>query len=200
MHSTTIGGGQGEARTWHQQAGEGDKAFAAFQQYLALGSGRDLRSAAGKLGRCYSLIRRWSARHHWRERARAHDEAQGWAAEDERISGWRAFAQRQAEEVQQLWRLAFALLHRFVSRDPATGQIVVDPRLGPKEVLGLMKVVGWLLAQVSERGDRPAEAAEQLQISWGGALAEEAGAGEGSPALRRALGLSGDEITAKEDV
>ena len=57
---------------FEQQAGESDKAFAAFSVYLSLGVERSLAEVGRRLGKSMALLERWSARWRWVERVRAH--------------------------------------------------------------------------------------------------------------------------------
>lgn len=55
---------------WERQAGESYSAYEAFQKYLEK---RNLREVEAALGKNESLIKRWSAQNHWRERVDAWD-------------------------------------------------------------------------------------------------------------------------------
>jgi hypothetical protein len=57
-----------------QQPNESNKAYAAFSAYLNLGPERSLAAAAKVVGKTKWLLERWSARHQWVDRVRAHDE------------------------------------------------------------------------------------------------------------------------------
>jgi hypothetical protein len=54
---------------WDQQSGESGSAFAAWCEYRDLGSERSIEAVARKLAKSGSLLRRWSARWGWVERA-----------------------------------------------------------------------------------------------------------------------------------
>src|SRR3974390_3008501 len=66
------GGRRSAPLAFEQQPRESDKAFAAFSLYLSLGPERSLAAVAAKLGKCGSLMERWSGKFAWRERVRAH--------------------------------------------------------------------------------------------------------------------------------
>ncbi|MBR0060328.1 MAG: hypothetical protein IJP68_02505 [Selenomonadaceae bacterium] len=53
---------------WERRRGESYPAYEAFKIYL---DKRNLREVAQALSKNESLIRRWSAKNHWRERADA---------------------------------------------------------------------------------------------------------------------------------
>ena len=57
---------------FEQQPGESAKAFAAFSIYLSLGPERSTEAVATQLAKSRQLVRRWSARWRWSERAQAH--------------------------------------------------------------------------------------------------------------------------------
>lgn len=62
--------------SWHQQPNETKKAYDAFKIYLGTEAEpglRRLEDVARKSSKDQSLISRWSARHHWTERARDFD-------------------------------------------------------------------------------------------------------------------------------
>jgi hypothetical protein len=61
---------------WSQWEGESIKAFSAFTLYLNQGPERSLRAVAEECTKHESLVRRWSARWNWRQRALAHDRDQ----------------------------------------------------------------------------------------------------------------------------
>lgn len=57
---------------WHRLENETDAAFSAFKIYLAL-EPRSISKVAKKLSKSLSLIKRWSAKYDWRNRAIAYD-------------------------------------------------------------------------------------------------------------------------------
>src|SRR4051812_37978266 len=58
---------------WDRRPGEGQKAFAAASAYFGLGPGRSIQAVAREFAKSGSLLRRWSARFAWVERAAAYD-------------------------------------------------------------------------------------------------------------------------------
>ena len=58
---------------WFRQKGESRKAYEAFAVYRDLGIGRSLPKVATHLGKSLELMKRWSARHEWVDRAAAFD-------------------------------------------------------------------------------------------------------------------------------
>ncbi len=152
--------------SWERQPGEGPQAFEDFREFLHQGSSRSYVATARRRGRSYSLIRRYAKRFDWRERARAWDNFHNRDLEDERRRARRAFAQRQEEEVQQLWRLGLALVYRFVRRDATNGEWRIDAQLAPKDVLALLKFVSDLLARIYGQIEGNEESPTQLELSW----------------------------------
>jgi len=63
----------GKDYVWTRREGEQEGAYAAFQAYLRLGAARSIVKAANKVGKARQTLEVWSARHDWRERARAYD-------------------------------------------------------------------------------------------------------------------------------
>jgi hypothetical protein len=58
---------------WEQLDGEGDKAFEAFTVYRDSGIPRSLPEVSRRSAKSVPLIKRWSAKYRWAERARAWD-------------------------------------------------------------------------------------------------------------------------------
>jgi hypothetical protein len=84
---------------WARKDTEGAEAFAAFEEYMNLGSERSLSEVARRCNKSRSLIARWSQRWDWVERARAWDDyVQGtvFESKDEVI-------RRVAEEEAEAW-------------------------------------------------------------------------------------------------
>lgn len=61
------------ALPWHQQQGEGDKAYQAFEIYRNLGPARSITTVERTLSKSRGLISRWSSAHQWVARCRAYD-------------------------------------------------------------------------------------------------------------------------------
>jgi hypothetical protein len=55
--------------------GEGEKAYAAFREYVALGPGRSLVLLAGKMRKNAKPLERWSVKHGWQARVAEHTAA-----------------------------------------------------------------------------------------------------------------------------
>jgi len=114
-------------KPWDKLTGESGKAYGAFRAYCGLGSERTLVAAAKGVGKNPSLLRRWSARHNWKERVHAWDIAQARddevALREERDEALRNLAR----EADRLRRIGMAGLSRLVIRDPVTGAAALDP-------------------------------------------------------------------------
>ncbi len=63
-----------ENAPWDRRPGEGPEAFDAASAYFALGPGRTIEAVARECTKSASLLRRWSARFGWVERAAAYDD------------------------------------------------------------------------------------------------------------------------------
>lgn len=77
---------------WERQAGESYSAYEAFQKYLEK---RNLREVAAALGKNESLIKRWSAQNHWRERVDAWDNEVSRRALEKASADFAAMIERQ---------------------------------------------------------------------------------------------------------
>lgn len=186
-----------DRRPWDRLPEEGPKPHAAFQAYLRLGPARNLKQLAGEVGKSYALMRRWSARYGWRGRAHAWDDAVSGEAEEELQASRREFVRRQREDIQSLWRFGVALVKRFVQADPGDGELRVDPRLGPREVVALLRLVADLLEQVTPHRDDAKNEPSRFEIGWIDPGDNDDGQ-EGSrhPALRRILSGADDGDTS----
>lgn len=60
-------------KPWERQRGESQKAFEAFAIYRDMGSTRSIQKVAQKLTKSEALLRRWSAKWNWVERAKEYD-------------------------------------------------------------------------------------------------------------------------------
>jgi hypothetical protein len=58
---------------WFRQKGESRKAYEAFTVYRDLGAARSLAKVADRLGKSLELMKRWSSRHEWVDRAASFD-------------------------------------------------------------------------------------------------------------------------------
>lgn len=58
---------------WTRRAEESEPAYEAFRLYLGMGQQRVAKRVAEELGKSYTLIHNWSARHDWRERVQAYE-------------------------------------------------------------------------------------------------------------------------------
>jgi len=125
---------------WEQARGESARAYAAFVAYRDLGPERSLAKAAEQAGRHVSLLKRWSARNRWRDRAWAWDVAQAREAADALRQQREESLRRQARDSDQLQRLAMARLSGLIRRDPATGEVNLDPGVTPRDAVTIYKL------------------------------------------------------------
>ncbi len=100
---------------FEQQARESSKAFAAFSLYLSLGPQRSTAAVAKKLAKSHQLVRRWSAKHDWLVRVKAHG-AHMAAAEHEAAKALVTakgvdWAKRQEEHREKEWEARCKLVH-----------------------------------------------------------------------------------------
>ena len=135
-----MSGNQTESRPWDRLPEESPQAYAGFKAYRDLGEGRSFIATARALGRADSLIRRWATRHDWRARARAWDLLQ--ARQDEaaiRLERDEA-VRRQLKDAQRMQQLAMAKLSGLVHRDPATGELALDPSVTPRDAVAIYRL------------------------------------------------------------
>ena len=87
--------------TWKRQSGESAKAYEAARIYFEMGAERSLEAVAQKCIKSISLLRRWSSRLNWVERAKdydAHEAVKRQVAIDKATADEAAkWAKRQAE-------------------------------------------------------------------------------------------------------
>jgi hypothetical protein len=98
---------------WEPWDGETGKAYAAFTLYLHQGASRSLRAVAEECTKHESLIRRWSARWNWRQRALAYDNAQARIIQA-------ATARHLAEQAAQYSRIASDRLAALTPEEKAS--------------------------------------------------------------------------------
>jgi hypothetical protein len=127
---------------WERRAGETAKAYAAFLSYRDAGPGRTLAQVAAARGCQLALVKRWSAKHEWRARARAWDAEQAREVERVRREQRRAEVEQQAEDAGLLRKLMRAFLKGLVRRDPETGELQLDPSIKPRDAVQFYRLAG----------------------------------------------------------
>lgn len=98
---------------WERQAKETDPAWEAFKLYRDMEGRKSARRVAEQLSKAEALIRRWSARHHWRARVMDYER---WKEEIKRKAKEKELDAQGKREVQQgkaLQALGQAQLTRF---------------------------------------------------------------------------------------
>ncbi len=105
---------------FERQPKESSPAFEAFALYRDMGPSRSLDAVAQKCTKCVSLIRRWSRRWFWVERARSYDIALDSKArkrsEQEAIRQREMMFRRHAEQSRSLQDMASTILGEFHRR------------------------------------------------------------------------------------
>lgn len=98
---------------WDQQQGESAQAHEAARLYFGLGADRSLEVVAQKLTKSTTIIKRWSTRWTWVERARAYDQHLADIEQERREQAVAAeadkWAARRAEQRDSDWALAQGL-------------------------------------------------------------------------------------------
>lgn len=155
----------GQAGAGAEHSIESAAAHEAFLMYRDMGPRRSLRKAAGRLGKCESLLKRWSTRHGWRNRVAESDHRQQEEEREQARRGVEAAYERRVAHAEQLERVAMAGLRSLMVRDAETGEIRFDRRLKPSEIAALIRVACRLLptsVPESLAGEQEEPGAEEL--------------------------------------
>lgn len=99
---------------WERQADEPHAAFCAFKCYLELRP-RSVTKVAEKIQKSAPLVRRWSSKYDWRERARAWDNSILEQAREMVIAEQGKEYMRQWREAQELREAAFAAIMELLN-------------------------------------------------------------------------------------
>ncbi len=150
---------------WEQQAGESGAAHQALLAFRDLGPKRTLRAAAERVGKSRGLLAGWSARYRWEERVLAWDRQQQREAEAALRTAREEALRRQAQDADNLQRLAMAKLGRLVRRDPATGEPQLDPSVTVQDAVRVYRL-GLEIERTLPSGPEaaPEEAADQKEL------------------------------------
>jgi hypothetical protein len=153
--------------------GEGEKAYAAFREYVALGPGRSLVLLAAKMRKNAKPLERWSVKHGWQARVAEHTAA---VAEVEsksmqalvmaKAEDW---AKRQEEQREEEWAvrcelvgLAREAIERWKKRPDWCGSLAGIARL-----LELASKLGRLASgMATDKKEVSAEVQSKLDVDW----------------------------------
>lgn len=162
-----------ETRLWARQVGESDQAFQAFGLYRDLGPSRSTQQVALALSKSAPLIRRWSARWAWVERASA------WDDEADRLRRERDLVERQearrkmlathARSGAALHEIGAEALGRFDLSNPDTveeARRCIDA-LSPLEAARLMEMGAKMERLARDDSDRRVTDPEALKFVSG---------------------------------
>lgn len=125
---------------WERATGESAKAYAAFLAYRDLGPERSLAKAARQTRRDISLLKRWSSRRAWVERAWAWDASQEREAQEQVRRQREESLRRQARDADRLQRLAMAKLGTLVRRNPASNELELDSQVTTRDAVLIYKL------------------------------------------------------------
>jgi hypothetical protein len=152
------------AHPWEQLPDESPRAFRGFSHYLAQPPPRRLLLTAEAEGKSISQTRKWSARYEWRARAYQRDIALMREAEEQARRTQQALQERQLRDAEWLQKVAMGRLGRLVRRDEATGELVLDGELTPRDAMAMYKLAEGILRNRarSPRSDAPAPAEAEL--------------------------------------
>jgi len=151
----SVNSHRGESQPWHRLPEESGIAHEAFIVFRDLGPKRTIAAAARAAGKCASLLYRWAARYHWWERARVWEQAQEREQE--------ASDRRQREQAHERWmrnaerleRLAMAIIASMVRPDPDTGEPRLNPSVGPRDAIPMLKLSLQIHDRISATAPAP---------------------------------------------
>lgn len=115
--------------SWERQPGETTQAFEAFELYCKMGSERSIRKVAQKMAKTDSLLRRWSSRWSWVNRARDYDNEIRRKEVIAEKKQFREMKQRHISMAIQLQKKAFEALRNLPPEE-----------LTPKDIREFMKL------------------------------------------------------------
>jgi hypothetical protein len=120
--------------------GESGPAYEAFLAYRDMGSRRTFVGAARVVGKRESLLRRWAARHQWRERVWQWDLQQ--ARQDATVVRQHraAVLSERLDDLNRMGLVCLGFFRNLVRRDPATGEVSFDDRFTPHVALRFLEL------------------------------------------------------------
>jgi hypothetical protein len=126
-----------ELRAWERRSDESGTAYAGFVAFRSLGPARSVVAAARSLGKHPSQFYRWTKTYEWPTRAWQWDLLQ--ARQDEAAVRQERdeAARRQLKDADRMQQLCMAKLSELVHRDPATGELALDPSLSPRDAVSI---------------------------------------------------------------
>ena len=157
---------------YQQLPGESDKAFHAFQCYLALGAKRSLATLAKQIGSHKTQVERWSKRWQWVSRLRVHRQRIAQiqdVATAEAIHDATGHWVRRGEQLKDLeWNITLRLLDR-------AGEILQTPDSAPSTrnaclAVELASKIGRLASDVASVNTDPATVRNGIPAVFAAAL------------------------------
>ncbi|HOC55681.1 MAG TPA: hypothetical protein PKI20_08680 [Verrucomicrobiota bacterium] len=141
--------------SFERQPRETSKAFAAFQEYLAMGPERSLSAVGAKLGKSKVMMEKWSRKYDWPARVAAHGAHLALVEREAAEAVVRAkgadWAERYAELRESEWRarlelvdLAWEIVRRWRARPDRCGSLE-----GLARLLDLMSTLGRRACEVA---------------------------------------------------
>jgi hypothetical protein len=155
---------QAAPRLWERRPDETEAAFAAFGAYREAGPSRNLAAVARALHKHESLLRRWAARHRWRERAWAWDVSQAREEEATVRQHCAGVLRERLEDVDRIGRACLAFFRTLIRRDPETGEVTFDARFTPQVAFRFLELAlraqGAFAPATTEPETEPAASAD----------------------------------------
>jgi hypothetical protein len=121
-----------EIQPWDRQPGESSKAFEAFCLYRDMGTERSIRKVAQNLSKSTTLIRGWSSKYNWVERATLYDAELDRQAREKRQKEILEMRDRHAKLATQLLTKAAKGLLKLSDEDISANDVARLVEVGAK--------------------------------------------------------------------
>ena len=142
--------------SWQRQRGEPPRAHSLFEQYLALGPSRSLRTLARTNGLSYAYLKKLSCHWHWQARVACWQLSRQQAGSLEAVDAAQEARARHIRDAQTLQQLGRAQLARWFAKNP-DGSVHLRRRLTGHQVARV-----WRAGYRVEHELLPPPAPEQL--------------------------------------
>lgn len=118
-----------ENKPWERQKGESEKAFEAFRIYRDLGDDRSIPKVSQQCTKSESLLKRWSSKFNWIDRARDYDNELEKEAKAKAVKARKDMTARQIQISMKLQKKALYALKELSAAD-----------MSPKDIKDYLKI------------------------------------------------------------
>ncbi|HOW67937.1 MAG TPA: hypothetical protein P5186_16220 [Candidatus Paceibacterota bacterium] len=132
--------------------GESTQAYEAFRTYAGLGPGRSTREVCKRLNKSIALIGKWSAKHHWVERAAAFDDRLDRITQEAEEAKLIEKAGEWAERMQHTREEAYQMASRLVEKAEAMLKFPLAETIS-KDGKTIIKPGRWTFADAAKMLD-----------------------------------------------